>query len=412
MILEPNVAQSIAARIMNLLNYNINIMDQNGLIIGSGDRTRLRNYHHGAGEVLKRRKAVEIKKEDLESFPGAKEGVNLPIHLNDKIVGVVGITGNPEEVRPYAAIIQVIVELMLEQTFYQKQLGLREQAKSLLINDLVKQNSPGNIEILRTRASILGYNLDVPGVVIVFRISEPPGTAAGPDPGQIVGQYDWSFHNKLKKALSLRDDELFALRSGNEYVLLKVFVESNQEKNKVMQDVDKTLTALNKSNHQVINAGMGEVYASAHQISESFQQALEALEIGVRLLQPGNVYDIEKLDLEIILVRVGKEVRQGFAGSVLHGFKSNCNNNEQYLRLLKTAKILLENNIIMDKTAKRLFIHRNTLDYRLNQIKKKAGLDLKNSFDDAVRFKLALLCQKYDQDWEASQNDREDNRPK
>ena len=411
MILESNVAQSIAARIMNLLNYNINIMDQNGLIIGSGDRTRLGKYHHGAGEVLMRKSALEIKKEDLDSFPGAKEGVNLPIDLNDKIVGVVGITGNPEEVRPYAAIIKVIVELMLEQTFYQKQLGLREQAKSLLINDLVKQNSPGNIEVLRTRASILGYNLDAPGVVIVFRISEPPVIATEPDPSRLMGQYDWSFHHKLKKALPLGGDNLFALRSGNEYVLLNTFAAGSREKNKIIQDVGNTLATFNESNQQVISAGVGKVYANAHQISESFRQALEALEIGIRLLQPGSVYDIEELDLEIVLARVGKEVRQDFIGAVLHRFKANCS-NEQYHRLLETAKILLKNNIVMDKTAKELFIHRNTLDYRLNQIKKKAGLDLKNSFDDAVKFKLALLCQKYDQDWEASQNDGEGNRPK
>ena len=237
MILESNVAQSIAARIMNLLNYNINIMDQNGLIIGSGDRTRLGKYHHGAGEVLMRKSALEIKKEDLDSFPGAKEGVNLPIDLNDKLLAWWALPAT-EEVRPYAAIIQVIVELMLEQTFYQKQLGLREQAKSLLINDLVKQNSPGNIEVLRTRASILGYNLDAPGVVIVFRISEPSVTAAEPDPSRLMGQYDWSFHHKLKKALPLRDNDLFALRSGNEYVLLKTFAESSQEKNKIIQDVE------------------------------------------------------------------------------------------------------------------------------------------------------------------------------
>ena len=53
-----------------------------------------------------------------------------------------------------------------------------------------------------------------------------------------------------------------------------------------------------------------------------------------------------------------------------------------------------ENNLILSETARKLFVHRNTLVYRLEKIKKLTGLDLRE-FDDAITFKVALMVKKY-----------------
>ena len=59
-----------------------------------------------------------------------------------------------------------------------------------------------------------------------------------------------------------------------------------------------------------------------------------------------------------------------------------------------TINKFFENNLILSETARKLFVHRNTLVYRLEKIKKLTGLDLRE-FDDAITFKVALMVKKY-----------------
>ena len=61
---------------------------------------------------------------------------------------------------------------------------------------------------------------------------------------------------------------------------------------------------------------------------------------------------------------------------------------------LTTINKFFENNLNVSETARKLFVHRNTLVYRLEKIKKLTGLDLRE-FDDAITFKVALMVKKY-----------------
>ena len=61
---------------------------------------------------------------------------------------------------------------------------------------------------------------------------------------------------------------------------------------------------------------------------------------------------------------------------------------------LFTINKFFENNLNVSETARKLFVHRNTLVYRLEKIKKLTGLDLRE-FDDAITFKVALMVKKY-----------------
>ena len=66
---------------------------------------------------------------------------------------------------------------------------------------------------------------------------------------------------------------------------------------------------------------------------------------------------------------------------VLHALSTSC-------------QLLFENNLNVSETSRGLFVHRNTLVYRLEKIRKITGLDLRE-FDDAIVFKVALMVKKY-----------------
>ncbi|MDW7674831.1 MAG: sugar diacid recognition domain-containing protein, partial [Bacillota bacterium] len=82
---------------MQIININVNIFDDKGYIIGSGQKERLLTFHAGALEVAKSGASDEYPLEKAEKYEGVKPGILYPIEFNDKVIGVVGMTGNPEE---------------------------------------------------------------------------------------------------------------------------------------------------------------------------------------------------------------------------------------------------------------------------------------------------------------------------
>lgn len=113
--LDSTLAQHIVDRAMAILPYNINVMDAQGMIIGSGDPARLHTRHEGAQLVLANRRVVEIDEQAATCLRGVRPGVNLPLLYDDDLIGVLGITGAPEVVRPYAELVRMAAEMLVEQ---------------------------------------------------------------------------------------------------------------------------------------------------------------------------------------------------------------------------------------------------------------------------------------------------------
>lgn len=113
--LDSTLAQHIVDRAMAILPYNINVMDAQGMIIGSGDPARLHTRHEGAQLVLANRRVVEIDEQAATCLRGVRPGVNLPLLHDDDLIGVLGITGAPEVVRPYAELVRMAAEMLVEQ---------------------------------------------------------------------------------------------------------------------------------------------------------------------------------------------------------------------------------------------------------------------------------------------------------
>lgn len=113
--LDAATAQQIVDRTMNIIDHNINVMNSQGVILGSGDKQRLNSVHEGALLAIAQNRTVVIDEGSRHSLHGVKPGVNLPLHYHGKIIGVVGITGNPAELLHYGELLKMTAEMMVEQ---------------------------------------------------------------------------------------------------------------------------------------------------------------------------------------------------------------------------------------------------------------------------------------------------------
>ncbi|WP_132688421.1 sugar diacid recognition domain-containing protein [Pseudomonas aeruginosa] len=158
--LDSTLAQHIVDRAMAILPHNINVMDAQGMIIGSGDPSRLHTRHEGAQLVLANRRVVEIDEQAAACLRGVRPGVNLPLLHAERLVGVLGITGAPEVVRPYAELVRMAAEMLMEQRQMQDERHWQRQRHEAWLRQLL---DPGHgLGALAADAEHLGLAMHWP----------------------------------------------------------------------------------------------------------------------------------------------------------------------------------------------------------------------------------------------------------
>lgn len=79
MILTKEMANEIVKRTMAVIGVNINVMNADGVIVGSGDKSRIGQVHEGAKKAIKYRRRIDITEVEMKEYQSARAGINLPI---------------------------------------------------------------------------------------------------------------------------------------------------------------------------------------------------------------------------------------------------------------------------------------------------------------------------------------------
>lgn len=125
-------------------------------------------------------------------------------------------------------------------------------------------------------------------------------------------------------------------------------------------------------------------------VSRSYKEAKMAIEVGRIFDADKNIVNYEQLGIGRLIYQLPIPLCRMFIKEVLHGLTIDDFDEET----LATVSKFFENNLNVSETSRQLYIHRNTLVYRLDKLQKMTGLDLRN-FDDAIIFKITLMVSKY-----------------
>ncbi len=139
----------------------------------------------------------------------------------------------------------------------------------------------------------------------------------------------------------------------------------------------------------LLTVGLGK---NANQISEvglGYRQGKRAIEIGRIFQKNATIFPYDKMILERFLSELPVEITQKYPGMIFNRRTARLFNDE----MLQTIEMFFEKDLNLSDTARQLYIHRNTLVYRLDKVQRVMGLDLRN-FQDAVTFKLLLEMRK------------------
>ncbi len=139
-----------------------------------------------------------------------------------------------------------------------------------------------------------------------------------------------------------------------------------------------------------VYVGIGTQVESITDIARSYSEAQIALEIGRAFDGDKYILSYDNLGIGRLIYQLPRKLCELFMDEI---FKKESIDSLDH-ETLQTINKFFENNLNVSETSRQLFVHRNTLVYRLDKIERLTGLDLRK-FDDAVTFKVAMLVDKY-----------------
>ena len=148
--------------------------------------------------------------------------------------------------------------------------------------------------------------------------------------------------------------------------------------------------ALRVDGESVVFVGIGTLALHLRDLAKAYKEAQIAIEVGKVFDTERYVINYENLGIGRLIYQLPTTLCEMFLQEVFKKNPIDALDQETLFTIYK----FFENNLNVSETARKLFVHRNTLVYRLEKIKKLTGLDLRE-FDDAITFKVALMVKKY-----------------
>ncbi|MFI3171064.1 MAG: helix-turn-helix domain-containing protein [Eubacteriales bacterium] len=150
------------------------------------------------------------------------------------------------------------------------------------------------------------------------------------------------------------------------------------------------LTALKAEGGRNMHVAYGTIVSDIKEVSKSYKEAKMALDVGKIFFVERDVIAYNTLGIGRLIYQLPIPLCKMFIKEIFEG-KSPDDFDEE---TLTTIGKFFDNSLNVSETSRQLYIHRNTLVYRLDKLQKSTGLDLR-VFEDAITFKIALMVVKY-----------------
>ena len=239
--------------------------------------------------------------------------------------------------------------------------------KNLLLDNLLLVD-------IYSRSKKLHIQTDVPRVVMIVE-------SAGGKDNNVLEIARTHFGTNSKDFITAVDE--------SNVIVVKEFSETDTGKE--IEKAAKALeTTLLKEGIREVRIAYGTIVHEIKEVSRSYKEAKMALDVGKIFFDERDIIAYSELGIGRLIYQLPIPLCKMFIREIFGG-KSPDDFDEE---TLTTIYKFFENSLNVSETSRQLFIHRNTLVYRLDKLQKSTGLDLR-VFEDAITFKIALMVVKY-----------------
>ena len=367
---DPGGAADIVDEISGIVGQHINMMDERGNIIASTDGTRVGHFHAGAKRIVEEG-LPELYVRPEDATPTVRAGLNLPITHGGRTVGVIGITGAYEQVIGYGQVVKKMTEILIREGNEQDEKRLDQRVRSRFLEDWVLGGGLLQPQVLAERGLALGVDITVPRRVMVVSVRDLArytDTAAGQ---KRIDQLETAVSGLVEGEAG----GIILRNTARQILLLRARPDAQ------MQAMAQRLCVMARERFGLrlavgIDGGAPDVHRAYAQANKAWRSARMA---------PEGVLPYDSVTLELFTGDVPRQTKEEYLRKVFRG----CTYEElrRWIGLLE-AYFAAEGSI--QAAADALYIHKNTLQYRLKRLEELTGCDVRRPSQAPV-FYMAVL---------------------
>ena len=384
-MLSPSLAQEIASDTSAVIGFNVLITDEEGMVIGSGDGSRVGSFHEASVEVIRTKEPATHNASQAQLLRGVRPGVTLPLVADGQAVGSVGITGTPAQVRRFGLLVKRQTEILLRESVMLRSRLLAERATEKLLADIASYD-PQVVEgdFLVYRAAELGVDLRLRRVAVAFEVAVPATAVRRPGaPGRDMALVRSELLRTVRDIFADSQDIVAGTAPGWIGVLHRI--PARRSTAALVADCRRVVDVIAAQDGLTARAGIGEPATSVGGLHDSYQDACDALRLGARLTGGSPVHLVSDLRVHQVLAGVNQSARN----RLIELTTAELRAQPDWPALRDTITAWCESGFNLVRASAALHIHRNTVVYRMRKIEQLTGRPLR---EHRTTMALYLAC--------------------
>lgn len=355
--MSSRVFQSIVLQMKECTDRVIGVIDDQGTVVSCNQLTWIGEKWEGAASALNVNESAVVIYGDKTFKPLASRGSHFDYSAF--------VQGSDEQAKLICSM--VTVALNSAKAYYEEKHDKTAFVKSIISDNILL----GDIYV---RAKELHFASETLRAVFLIRQ---------------VGSAEIAAVDVVQNLFADNSEDFVISISESDIAVIKTLNEGGDSKEiyKIAKSIEDTLAQNLKIKTTI---GIGTVVGHIRDLARAYKEAGVAIDVGKVFDTEKTIINYENLGIGRLIYQLPTVMCEMFLQEV---FKKNPIDALDQETLFTINKFF-ENNLNVSETARKLFVHRNTLVYRLEKIKKLTGLDLRE-FDDAITFKVALMVKKY-----------------
>ena len=347
--------QGIIHQMRDVVDRTIGVIDESGAVISCSDLGRIGEFRtNNLVSIFSSSTCVSSEGYIYQTFG---------THMHPEYA--VFVEGDDSAAQNYIGVLSVALSNIKQ--FYDEKYDRNNFIKNIILDNIL----PGDIYL---KARELHFNNEASRVVLLIRLIE---------------KNDVSVYDVIQNLFPDKTKD-FVININESDIALVKEVKSDIDSKDLEKLARSISDALSSEFYAHALVGIGTLVVGVKDLARSFKEAQVALEVGKVFDTERNIVSYDHLGIARLIYQLPTTLCDMFLKEIFKVGSIESLDQET----LFTIQRFFENNLNVSETSRKLFVHRNTLVYRLEKIKKLTGLDLRE-FDDAIVFKVALMVKKY-----------------
>ncbi len=347
--------QGIIHQMKDAVDRVIGVIDENGIIISCSDLAKIGGTRQGIRDEL------SYTSETVMSAGYTYK----PIGSGTKAEYIVFVEGEDKQAERLASILSISLNSI--KGLYDDKYDKASFIKNVILDNIL----PSDIYL---KSKELHFSNDVMRIVMLIKF---------------VGKNEIIPYQMVQNMFPDKNKDYVISVGENDIVLVKE-VKPNYDTKAIEKIAQSISDTFGTEFYTKVSIGIGTAVESIKDLARSYKEAQVAIEVGKVFDTEKNIVSYENLGIGRLIYQLPTTLCEMFLSEV---FKKGSLESLDRETLL-TIQCFFENNLNVSETSRKLFVHRNTLVYRLEKVRKLTGLDLRE-FEHAITFKVALMVKKY-----------------